>query len=206
MKKNLPSFLIIATVLFVFNDKIYCQKKDTLHIYYAGLQTQILDSNDVKITKWAKSLNGKHHDLELYTYYDNSDFKKHMVDRLENLNMIVLRKARDITSIKNMQTLKGKKSQRVVADIVFFSSDNIPASPVVTTEEKKPESKKPETNQKKNAPDEKTEVKTEKSKEKKHEQIKEEKPIDMSDTNGEYVMDSLYVNGVLKVTKRKVTK
>lgn len=205
MKKKLSSLLIITLVLLAFNHKVYAQKKDTLHIYYAGLQTQILDSNDVKIAKWAKSLNGKHHDVELYTYYDNSDFKKHMIDRLENLNMIVLRKARDITSVKNMQTLKGKKSQRIVADIVFFSSD-IPTSPVVNTEEKKPESKKTETNQKKNVPEDKAEVKTEKSKEKKQEQIKEEKPIDMSDNNGEYVIDSLYVNGVLKVTKRKVKK
>jgi hypothetical protein len=113
------TFVLVA--LFSFCSTLYSQK-DTLHIYYRGLATEIADSNDVKITNWMKSLKGKHWDVEIYSYYDNSDFKKYMAERAENLNMVVIRKARDLTTIKFMGPVKGKKSQRSVADVVYTPS------------------------------------------------------------------------------------
>ncbi|MGZ3920502.1 MAG: hypothetical protein ACXVC7_09425, partial [Bacteroidia bacterium] len=117
--------LVIMCALFVSTAKLYSQK-DTLHIYYQGLQTSVLDSNDAKITKWAKSLKGRHVDVEIYAYYDNSDFKKNMTERAENLQLVVIRKARDFVNVTSSGPVKGKKWQRIMADIVYTSDPNAP--------------------------------------------------------------------------------
>jgi hypothetical protein len=116
MKKKLGLFIFCA--LFASFTKVLAQK-DTLHLYYMGSQTTVADSNDAKLTKWAKSLKGKHSDVEIYTYYDNSDFKQGMAERCENLSLVVNRKARDLITIKKSAAVKGKKHQRYVADVVY---------------------------------------------------------------------------------------
>ncbi len=120
MKKYIiiPGNLIIFCALIGFSNKSYSQR-DTLHIYYLGSQTKVLDSNDVKITNWANSLKGKHFDIEIFAYYDNSDFKKFMAERAENLQVVVTRKIRDLITISFSGPKKGKKWQRNMADIIY---------------------------------------------------------------------------------------
>jgi len=112
------SKLIILCALFGYCNNYYSQK-DTLHIYYLGSQTNVLDSNDAKITKWAKSLKGKKTDVEIYAYYDKSDFKKFMAERADNIKTVVIRKARDFTTIQFSGPMKGEKWQRNRADIIY---------------------------------------------------------------------------------------
>ena len=197
--------LILFTILASFNN-LYSQK-DTLHIYYLGLQTKVLDSNEVKIANWAKSLKGRHVDVEIYAYYDNSSYKEYMVERAENLNMIVTRKARDFMTLNFSGPVKGKKTQRLMADIVYTSANaNAPqkvaeekkdhtavSEPVksATPAEKKSQATKP-VDKEDNKP-----VATEK---------KEANKTVSNDKQDDYVIDSVYVNGMLKVTKKKIKK
>jgi hypothetical protein len=141
--------LFIFTALLSFYGTLYSQK-DTVHIYYRGLATDLVDSNDVKLTNWAKSLKGKHWDVEIYSYYDNSDFKKYMAERAENLNLVVIRKARDFITIKFMGPVKGKKSQRNVANVVYTPSIDaaVAQASQANKEEKKEEKKEKEKGEK----------------------------------------------------------
>lgn len=227
---------MILIALVTFGNKFYAQK-DTLHIYYSGMQTNVSDSSEAKIGKWMKSLNGRHVDVEICAYYDNSDFKKYMVERAENLHLIVNRKARDLITVKFIGPVKGKKWQRYMADVVYTSSNvATPAPPVnvaekkeapiavetenVTPTEKKTKAAKPA--------EKKEETKVMEQKEKPAKPPKEEKPAkapkeekvakapkekkeetkteETANKKYDIVMDSTYVNGVLKVTKRKVKK
>lgn len=199
-----PTRFFLFCAFIIIGASAYSQK-DTLHIYYMGMQTAILDSNDAKITRWVKSLNGRHVDLEIYTYYDNSDFKKYMNERMENLHMVVNRKARDQISVKFMGPVKGKKSQRSVADVVYTSANPAPATttavktdyPTATEQPKKETTISSATTETRRSEAEKPEKKSEK---------KEEKVKTSKNDAYEYIMDSTYVNGQLKVTKRKVKK
>lgn len=191
----------VFTVLFGLCGGLYSQK-DTLHLYYRGMATDVADSNDVKLTNWMKSLKGKHWDVEIYSYYDNSEFKKYMNERAENLNMVVIRKARDLITIKFMGPVKGKKSQRSVADVVYTPSGSAAAvqAPKTTTEEKKEEKKEKKV-------DPATSVAGAGEGAAKFEDTsrhkKEEKPKAKKDN---YIYDSTYVNGVLQVSRKKAEK
>jgi hypothetical protein len=198
MKKTIGLFIFCA--LFASFTKVLAQK-DTLHLYYMGSQTTVADSNDAKLTKWAKSLKGKHAYVEIYTYYDNSDFKAGMTERCENLYLVVNRKARDLITIKKSGALKGKKHQRYVADIVYEkefvssleqSAGNTEAAttPRVTATETKTTSGTntgATNNQSTNTNNGNTAV----------------APVVIEHKPGEIYYDTTYVNGKVKVTKRK---
>jgi hypothetical protein len=234
MKKYLVTCKRIFTLCaFIFCTAAYSQK-DTLHIYYVGLKTEVADSNDAKIANWAKTLKGKHVDVEIYTYYDNGDFRKFMAERADNLNLIVLRKARDMITIKHTGPLRGKKSQRSTADIVYTS---LKAPQPVTPAASSGEAEKKVNDRKKQAdPDEKgesaksgnageKEAKAEDKKSEKKEQKSGDAEEKVAESKGEksdksgakpkekkkaivldtdkYIYDTVYVNGVMKINKRK---
>ncbi|MES2678893.1 MAG: hypothetical protein V4635_03370, partial [Bacteroidota bacterium] len=138
MKDNLFSFTRLPLFCLLFS---YCtisySQKDTLHIYYKGLATLVLDSNYNKIGKWAEGLKGKRHEVEILAYYDVSDFKKIMAERAENVQTVVIRKSRDFTTIKFSGPTKGKKSQRAVLDIVYAPEGYVEAAKSTPKETKK---------------------------------------------------------------------
>ncbi|MBK9285862.1 MAG: hypothetical protein IPM51_16325 [Sphingobacteriaceae bacterium] len=179
---NMHTKIILGVFTIFFSFLSGFSQKDTLHIYYSGMQTSVADSNDAKLTKWASKLHGKHANVEIYTYYENSTAKKFMAERAENLQMIVIRKARDYSTIKFCGPVKGKKSQRTVADVVFLI-DN-------TNQSQTPNGKAGLSSSKTN-----TNNKSEES-----ESVARPPVLDKDG----YYMDSVYVNGKLKVTKRKV--
>jgi hypothetical protein len=201
MKKttfNLAHFLIFCALISGLS-KAYSQR-DTLHIYFSGMQTVISDSNEVKIGNWAKKLKGKHWDVDILAYYEKSDLKKYMAERAENLNLMVTRKARDFMTIYSSGPVKGSKTQRYMADIVYSpSGSSAPAEAPAATEAPKAAGSAGNANNNTTnstpsgapsaAPTQAPAAAT--------------KP---APANGDYVYDSVYVNGKLKVTKRKVKK
>lgn len=215
-------FLLVLLGLTLLSFNAFAQS-DTLHIYYRGLETKILDSTEAKIAKWAKSLNGKKVDIEVIAYYNDAQFKKYSQERCDELFIIVNRKARELINITFIGPKKGAKSQRSMADIVYTYKDAAtskevsPAVPAVVpaaaagaaatavpAKEKKnkdkpapaAESTSSVTAESAPAP-ETTETKP-----------KEDKTANPEKSNSKYdvVMDTSYVNGVMKVTKRKVKK
>lgn len=223
MKISIVRTFFLATVLTIsalFNSAR--AQRDTLHIFYQGLQTTILDSNDAKITKWVKGLNGRKVELQIFGYYEDAQYKKYMAERVDNLFLVVNRKARDLINVTFMGPVKGKKSQRSTADIVY-SFAATPAAASTTNkepeEEKKPKAEKP-AEMKQTAAEQHAASQPEKPrKEEKKKMTEVEKTAEPVATeapanevkpvvinNQEYIIDSIYVNGQLKVTKRKVKK
>lgn len=176
MKNTLLRTFCLAALFLLSGSlqPLQAQQKDTLHIYYQGLQTNILDSNDAKITKWVKGLNGRKVELQIYGYYEDSQYKKFMAERVENLFMVVNRKARDQINVTFMGPVKGKKTQRSTADIVYSSANAPVAAPAaVTTTNKETPPAAAEVKEPKKV----KEPKEEKAKEPKEEKKKKEKAV-----------------------------
>lgn len=227
---------LLQTLVLTYGILFFCGKtfsqKDTLHLYFVGLQTKIADSNDVKISKWASKVKGKHAWIEIYTYYDNAEFKKYMQERADEVNLTVIRKVRDYVTVKFAGPVKGKKSKRSVADIVYQidepsseessgtsgndnststeSSTSTPTKSTTTQKDSKTESKTDSksgtTTQKNNKTNSEQgtavgESATESNSSTETNSLYNQKP----DANG-YIYDSVYVNGKLKVTRRKAKK
>lgn len=215
------AFLIFSLVLFSMKG---FSQTDTLHIYYRGLETKILDSTEAKIAKWAKSLNGKKVDIEVISYYNDAQFKKYSQERCDELFIIVNRKARELINITFIGPKKGAKSQRSMADIVYSYKDAasatavspsvpavipaaaatgaaataVPAKEKKTKEKPAPAAQSTASTTAENTPAPET-------KENKPKEEKAAKP-EKSNSKYDFVMDTTYVNGVMKVTKRKVKK
>jgi len=212
----------LAMLLVVMTMGLQAQR-DTLRLMYQGVKTEVLDSNETKIAEWAKKLpKGVKTNIDIIAYYDNGDFKKFMVERVENVFLMVNRKARDLVKINKSEAIRGKKNQRYQVDIIFDTNQPVAQPAPVAAEpakaaavepkkeEKREEPKKqepkPEKAAKKEAAEKKPEEKKEVAAEPKKEQKKQEdKPMVKSDKY-DYIVDSTYVNGVLKVTTRKVKK
>ncbi len=214
-KMNVCSKLaVILTIGFFMSLNQIVLAQDTLHIYYQGLQTKILDSNDAKISKWVKSLNGRKVQIEIYSYYEKGEFKKYMTERTDELFMVVNRKARDFITVKFMGAVKGKKSQRSVADLVY-TIDGVPSSnsnaSTISPKKEKDASTKPNKKEKEEKEEEKNEVaeKNENTNSGTKEEEKEvkEKKVEKSKKDlpkPGYVYDTTYVNGKAKITKTKI--
>lgn len=196
------SILFLLFIMFASNFSF--SQSDTLHLYYLGLQTKMADTTDAKVTKWAKQLKGKHVDVDVLCYYSESDFKKYAVERSEDLFLVLNRKARDLITIKSNKAVKGKKSQRSLVDVVYRFTDG--SAPV--SEPKKEEVKKEESAGTNTGNSSSEQKKTEEKKEDVSSSTSTNSPPPPVITDGKntYIMDSVYVNGVLKVTKRKVKK
>ncbi|MCA6436593.1 MAG: hypothetical protein ACK5QC_16265 [Bacteroidota bacterium] len=94
-------------------------QKDTLRLYYSGLATKLLDSNEVKIGNWAATLKGSKSDVEIHAYYDKSEFKDIAKQRIDDIALVVVRKARDYSNITFQGPKKSDKSRRSRVDIIY---------------------------------------------------------------------------------------
>jgi hypothetical protein len=184
--------------------------------------------------KWIKGLNSVHQDLRIVGYYHKGDFRKFAQQRVDEMFLVVNRKARPLFTIKSMETKKGEDYQRTTVDLIYTPTGG--GKPVAKEqkkdvkkeevkedkkEEKKDEvtaegkddkkSRKEEKSSKADKDDEKVKGdKSEKENEKAKDPEKEEKPekkkaekkVKPLDTE-HYIYDSVWVNGKLKVTKKK---
>ncbi len=195
--------LIIVFAILMLNMSAYSQS-DTLHVYFQGSLTKVLDSNEVKIGNWVKNLKGKKVNLDILGYYEKSEFKPQSNERVEGIFLVVNRKARDLVTIKSMGPVKGKKSQRSTVDIVYNYVDSSPVmNPPVNTDKK--EEKNVNSVEKKQVDKDKPVTEKKEEKEKQKEKVKSEPKEKIVIEEG-YTYDSIYVNQVLKVTKRKIKK
>lgn len=184
MKKiNLKSFLVLAIVTLLALPGV--SQKDTLHVYYKGFETKLPDTSDAKVGAWAKKLKGQKVDIQVICYYDKGDYKKYAQERTEDMFLIVNRKARDYVTITSNITKKGERSQRSLVDIVYNSTGSSTTPAAVTT------NKNTATTTNNNAT---TKSNTSSS------------SSTSSSNNDNSDVDSTYVNGVLKVTKKKGAK
>ena len=116
--KNFKSFTLFLLLVVVFP---CISQTDTLHLYYQGLQTKTLDSNEAKVGAWAKTFKGKHVDVQVLCYYEKAEYKKYSQERSDEMFIILNRKARDLITITSNAPKKGAKSQRSMVDIVYTS-------------------------------------------------------------------------------------
>jgi hypothetical protein len=179
---------------------------DTLHIYYQGLQTKTLDSNETKIANWAKTLKGKHVDVTVLAYYEKMDYKKYAQERADEMFLSLNRKARDIISIKSIGPKKGEKSQRSTLDIVYKISGSEDKVVAAEKKESAKNTKEEEKIKEKVAVGGNEVVKQEeKVVIEKKEDNKKPKKVEIIDTVN-YRYDTLYINQVLTVKKTKIKK
>lgn len=94
-------------------------QRDTIPLYYSGLAVKLLDSNEVKIGNWANTLKGSKIDVEIHAYYDKSEFKDIAKQRIDDIALVVVRKARDYTNITFQGPKKSDKSKRSRVDIIY---------------------------------------------------------------------------------------
>jgi len=120
----------LALLLFFSLAFTKATAQDTLHIYYQNLNTKIVDTNETKIKKWAKSLGGKKVDLQVLCYYNDKEFKKYSQERSDELFLVLNRQARDLINITSNGPVKGAKSQRSKVDIVYTFQGQAPAPAV----------------------------------------------------------------------------
>lgn len=106
---------------FVFVNAIVAQS-DTLHLNFAPTQTVPNDTIEARIVKWGKSLKGQHVDIDVVAYYHKSDFKKLADTRVDEMYLSLNRKVRDLITIKSQGSKKGKDSQRTRVDIIYWPS------------------------------------------------------------------------------------
>ena len=197
-----PKFKIVLILLILTTGGFTgFSQSDTLHLYYKGLLTQTPDSNEAKIAAWAKSLNGRHVDIQVLAYYERSEFKKYSQERSDGLYNIINRKARELITIKFIGPKKGEKSQRSTVDIVYVTSGSSPA--VVKEKEKEPVVNKannptpaPKDKEKKVAATEKPDSPA---------RTKEKEP-EKTEYDPNVLYDTSYVNGQMIVKKRAPKK
>ncbi|MCC6372639.1 MAG: hypothetical protein IT236_16670 [Bacteroidia bacterium] len=186
---------------------------DTLHLYYKGLQTALLDSNEVKIGAWAKKLNGKHVVVDIVSYYEKSDFKKYSETRAAEALLIVNRKARDLVQINFSGAKKGEKSQRSTVDIIYIEvgSNTKPVADkkenATKTKDEAKEKVAVESKEKKEKVKEKKEEVKGKVKEKEKEVEEKKETVnkntkEKSDADPRIKYDTSYVNGEMVLTKK----
>jgi len=184
--------LLLGSIVFV---QFTHGQADTIHLYYQLSATQLPDTTETKLANWAKSLNKQQTYVDIIAYYETNELKKVAQERLEEVNLLVIRKARDFTTIGSSKIMKGSKSQRSTVDIIYSKGDKAPMleSKKVATEKTKEKSAEP----KKKEGGEKSSSKEGVSKNSKASEnnTKEE---------GYYIYDTVFINGAMKVNKIKV--
>jgi hypothetical protein len=114
---NFKSFFVLFSILFISIHSCYSQQ-DTIRLHYQGTQTKLLDSSEAKIDKWVKNLKGRKADVKIVGYYEKSEFKDVAKARLEDIQMVIIRKARETVTIKKLGTDKGPKAKRTCVEII----------------------------------------------------------------------------------------
>lgn len=201
--------------------------QDTLHLDFGNTQTVPDKAMEDKIVAWGKTLNGKKQDIKVRAYYHKADFKEFAQKRLDEMYLSLNRKVRDVINIKEQEVKKGDNYQRVRVDIIYWPTGmdekSLAKDNKKDAKEDKKEDKKEKEDKKSDKKDSKKDDK--KSDDKKAEEKKDDKPsgndgkvgkdagkkkgdegkVIKYDPEKEY-LDSTYVNGVLKVIKRKKSK
>jgi hypothetical protein len=127
MTKNMRSAfaarpLRLALAAMLLTTALSAQKYDTLHLYYSNIAVTPHDTTQAKMDKWIKSLNGKHQDIRIVAYYHKFEFKKYAQERLDEMFLIINRKARSLFTITEQVAQKGKDYQRTTVDIIYTPS------------------------------------------------------------------------------------
>jgi hypothetical protein len=203
--------LILITMVF-FAPKMSAQNYDTLHLYYNNISVQPHDTTLKKLDKWIKGLNGKHQDIKIIAYYHKLEFKKYSQQRIDEMFLTINRKARPLFTITEMKPAKGKDFQRTTVDIIYTPTGGS-SEPAAKKEAPADNKKEKEAGGKiekgvgvtgdgkseksEPAKEKKSEAKAEKPEKK--DEGKKVKPLDTD----HYIYDSVYINGKLKVTKKK---
>jgi len=117
-------------------------QSDTLHLNFAPTQTVPNDSIEARIVKWGKSLKGQKVDIDVVAYYHKSDFKNLADARVDEMYLSLNRKVRDLITIKSQGSKKGKDSQRTRVDIIYRPAGTDPKAVANTKKEDKKEDKK----------------------------------------------------------------
>lgn len=220
--KNIIKTITLALSIFSLNQAF---SQDTLHLDFGATQTAPDKAMEDKIVAWGKTLNGKKQDINIIAYYHKGEFKKFAEQRVEEMFLSVNRKVRDLVTIKTQEAQKGENYQRTRVDIIYWAEGTVTKSSkkklddnVAKEEDKKPKDKTSKSPDKK-SDDKKSDDKksdNKKSDDKKSNSSSDDAPKgkDAGKKKGDegkeikydsekYYLDSTYVNGVLKVTKRK---
>jgi hypothetical protein len=135
------SIMLLAAVLFT--SKMSAQKYDTLHLYYNNISVQPHDTTLKKMDRWIASLKGKHQDIKIIAYYHKMEFKKYSQERVDEMFLIINRKARPLFTITEMKPAKGKDYQRTTVDIIYTpTGGSADAAASTPKKEEAPEKKK----------------------------------------------------------------
>lgn len=108
-------------IMFVFTAPMLSQS-DTLHLIYHHTQKAAHDTTLARIDKWIKTLKGKHVDITVIGYYPQSNIKPYAQERVDELFLVLNRKARDLFTFGEFTTKKGKDYQRTMVDIIYKPS------------------------------------------------------------------------------------
>ena len=138
--KNLSNLLnlrlLTILVTLVFGSSGFAQKYDTLHLNYHHTATTAHDTTQKRIDAWVKKLNKQHVDVKVYAYYHKPEFKKFAEQRIEDMFIVLNRKARDLITIQEMTSKKGKDFQRTMVDIIYTVSGSKADADKAAAEEK----------------------------------------------------------------------
>lgn len=219
---------ILLICLIAFACPVNAQ--DTLHLDFGNTQVVPDEKMEAKIVAWGKTLNGKKQDINVFAYFHKGEFKQFAQQRLDEMYLSINRKVRDLVNIKLQEVKKGENYQRTRVDIIYWPEGSNPKAGGKKKDDVAKEDKKDKKEDKK---DDKKDSKTAKTDDKKSNDKKaDDKKSDDSKSDDkkagndgqvgkdagkkkgdegktikynpekEY-LDSTYVNGVLKVTKRK---
>ena len=94
-KPKTAVFLIVLTFCALSG---FSQKPDTLHLIYHHTQNKAHDTTLAHIDRWVKSLHGKHMDITVIGYYHKPEFKPFAQERVDEMFLILNRKARDLVT------------------------------------------------------------------------------------------------------------
>jgi len=199
--------------------------QDTLHLDFGNTQTVPDKAMEDKIVAWGKTLDGQKQNIKVYAYYHKGEFKQFAQQRLDEMYLSINRKVRDLVNIKEQETKKGENYQRTRVDIIYWAEGS------VLSKGGKTDTKKNNTNTNTNSSTSTTKTDTKKGNSKTDNKKTTDAAADddapttaVANPNGtgkdagkkkgdegktikydpakEY-LDSTYVNGVLKITKKK---
>jgi hypothetical protein len=210
-------FFLILFVAFV----CHVHAQDTLHLDFGNTQTVPDKAMEDKIVAWGKTLNGQKQNIKVYAYYHKGEFKQFAQQRLDEMYLSINRKVRDLVNIKEQETKKGDNYQRTRVDIIYWAEGSVVAKPGKTdtkktndnsnatttktdnkkTDNKKTDTKKTTDNTEEDAPTTAVANPNGTGKDAGKKKGDEGKTIKY-DPAKEY-LDSTYVNGVLKINKKK---
>lgn len=217
MKNSIKLSVLVLAIISI--QQVYAQ--DTLHLDFGNTQTVPDKAMEDKIVAWGKTLGGKKQDIKVRAYYHKADFKEFAQKRLDEMYLSINRKVRDLVNIKEQETKKGENYQRTRVDIIYWPAGTDEKSMAKDTKKDTKDTKKDTKDTKKDVAKDKKDTKTDDKK-----VVEEEKQDDTPKGNDGKVgkdagkkkgdegktikydpakeyLDSTYVNGVLKITKRK---